>query len=146
MNTPKTSVLDRVLEKINEIAKASADGDYIYRGETKHYEPKDEISSSLYRAYRDDIEAEHFDIAVVQEDILREAREYTLHKMEDFELLATLQHHGDKTKLIDFTTDYLVALFFACDGKPEKTGRVILLEKQSEDYTVEKNAQNDSAR
>ena len=82
--------LDKVLEKINEIAKESATGDYIYRGEPNHH---DIVSSSLYREY-DDIEAEHFDIAVVQEDILRAAHEYTLHKMEDFELLATLQHHG----------------------------------------------------
>ena len=134
MNTPNPADIDKVLEKINEIAKESATGDYIYRGEPKHH---DTISSSLYREYRD-IESEHFDIAVVQEDILREAREYTPHKMEDFELLATLQHFGDKTNLIDFTTDYLVALFFACDGEPEEPGRVILLQKQSEAYTVEK--------
>ncbi len=132
--------LDRVLEKINEIAKASADGDYIYRGETSHHQdPPDcgKVSSSLYREYRD-IEAEYFDIAFVQEEILREAREYASHKMDDFELTATLQHHGDKTNLIDFTTDYLVALFFACDGKPEKPGRVILLQRQSKAYKVEK--------
>ena len=127
--------LDRVLEKINEIAKASADGDYIYRGEPEH---NDKVSSGLYRKYLDDIEAEHFDIAVVQEGILREAREYTLHKMDDFELAATLQHHGDKTNLIDFTTDYLVALFFACEREPGKPGRVILLQRQSKDYEVKK--------
>ncbi len=134
MRIPNSSDLDKVLEKINEITKESATGDYIYRGEPEHY---DKVSSSLYREYRD-IETEHFDIAVVQEDILREAREYTPHKMEDFELLATLQHFGDKTNLIDFTTDYLVALFFACDGEPEEPGRVILLQKQSEAYKVEK--------
>ena len=132
--------LDRVLEKINEIAKEAADGDYIYRGETSHHQdPPDcgKVSSSLYREYRD-IEAEEFDIEIVQEEILREAREYTSHKMEDFELTATLQHHGDNTNLIDFTTDYLVALFFACDGKFEEPGRVILLQRQSKDYEVEK--------
>ena len=62
--------------------------------------------------------------------------------MEDFELLATLQHYGDQTNLIDFTTDYLVALFFACDGEPAKPGRVILLQRHSESasepYGVEK--------
>ena len=84
-------------------------------------------------------ESEHFDVAVVQADILRAAREYTFHKMDDFEILATLQHFGDKTNLIDFTTDYLVALFFACDrkifacdGKTERPGRVILLRRESE--------------
>ena len=135
--------IDEVLKKINEIAKVSATGDYIYRGEPAHYQGSrynGRVSSGLYRQYR--IEAEHFDVAVVQADILRAAHEYAPHKMEDFEILATLQHFGDKTNLIDFTTDYLVALFFACDGEPEKPGRVILLQRQpkgdSKAYEVKK--------
>ena len=67
--------------------------------------------------------------AVVQEEILKEAKEYTIHKMDDTEILTELQHYGGKTNLIDFTTDYLVALFFACDGEYEEPGRVILLQR-----------------
>ena len=138
--------IDAVLDKINEIAKASATGDYIYRGEPAHHQEKPyygRVTSGLYRQYlENDIETEHFDVAVVQADILEAAREYTAHKMEDFDLLATLQHFGDRTNLIDFTTDYLVALFFACDGKPKEPGRVILLprhpEGDSKPYKVEK--------
>ena len=137
MNTPNPSNtqtnLSRVLEKITEIAEKSADGDYIYRGESKFH---DEVSSNLYREYKKDIEAEHFDIEVVQKEILREAREYTTHKMDDLEILTELQHYGGKTNRIDFTTDYLVSLFFACDGNPNKPGRVILLQQQSEAYKV----------
>ena len=137
MNTPNPSNtqtnLSRVLEKITEIAEKSADGDYVYRGESKFH---DEVSSNLYREYKKDIEAEHFDIEVVQKEILREAEEYTTHRMDDLEILTELQHHGGKTNLIDFTTDYLVALFFACDGNPNKPGRVILLQQQSEAYKV----------
>ena len=136
MNTPNSSDtqtdLKRVLEKITEIAEKSADGDYIYRGESKCH---DEVSSNLYREYAD-VEAEHFDIEVVQKEILREAEEYTTHKMEKLEILTELQHHGGKTNLIDCTTDYLVALFFACDGNRDKPGRVILLQQQSEAYKV----------
>ena len=136
MNTPNSSDtqtdLKRVLEKITEIAEKSADGDYIYRGESKCH---DEVSSNLYRDYAD-VEAEHFDIEVVQKEILREAEEYTTHKMEELEILTELQHHGGKTNLIDCTTDYLVALFFACDGNRDKPGRVILLQQQSEAYKV----------
>ena len=44
----------------------------------------------------------------------------------DFEILTEIQHYGGKTNLIDFTIDYLVALFFACDGHHDKDGRVIL--------------------
>ena len=136
MNTPNSSDtqtdLKRVLKKITDIAEKSADGDYIYRGESKCH---DEVSSNLYREYAD-VEAEHFDIEVVQNEILSEAKEYTTHKMEELEILTELQHHGGKTNLIDCTTDYLVALFFACDGNRDKPGRVILLQQQSEAYKV----------
>ncbi len=44
----------------------------------------------------------------------------------DFEILTEIQHYGGKTNLIDFTTDYFIALFFACDGLYDEDGRVIL--------------------
>ena len=122
------------MAKIAEIFEKSEDGDYIYRGEPECYE---KVSSNLYREYEADIEAEQFDIAVVQEEILTEAKEYT-HKTDEFEILTELQHHGGKTNLIDFTEDYLVALFFACDGNRDELGKVILLKKESEAYEVVK--------
>ncbi len=138
MNTPNISDtqtdLSRALEKITEIANASANGNYIYRGESEIH---DKISSNLYREYEADIETEYFDIEVVQKEILKEAKEYT-HKTDEFEILTELQHHGGKTNLIDFTTDYLVALFFACDGNRDAPGRVILLQNRSETYEVVK--------
>jgi len=116
--------LDKVLGKVNEIAEKSADGDYIYRGESnKDY---DKVSSTLYRQYG--AESEYFNY--VQTKILQEAKDYTPEKSDD-EILTQLQHYGGKTNLIDFTTDFLIALFFACDGHPEKDGRVILLKRDS---------------
>ena len=138
MNTQNTSDtqtdLSSVLEKIAEIAEKSDKSDYIYRGEPECY---DKVSSTLYREYETDIEAEHFDIEIVQNEILKEAKEYT-HKTDEFEILAEFQHHGGKTNLIDFTTDYLIALFFACDGNRDEPGRVILLQNQSGIYKVVK--------
>ena len=119
--------LDGVLDTINKLARKSRGGDYIYRGEPKHH---DTVSSSLYREYQD-IEAENFDIEVAQKEILSEAKKYTA-STDEFEILTELQHYGGKTNLIDFTTDYLVALFFACDGSPTHDGRVILLQKSGE--------------
>ena len=121
--------LSRVLKKIQEIAKKSADGDYIYRGEPKHYE---KVSSSLYRKYSD-IDAEHFDIEVFQDEMLEAAKGYTS-ETKEFEILTELQHYGGATNLIDFTTDYLIAFFFACDGSDflDEGGRVILLKKTKE--------------
>ena len=137
-NRPST-----VEEIIREIEKRTVAGDYIYRGERECYE---KVSSSLYREYAD-IEAEHFDIEIVEREMLSVARKHAGHplqdfltdfavalklggmslsEIDDFEILTELQHYGGKTNLIDFTTDYLIALFFACDGQPDKDGRVIL--------------------
>ncbi len=116
-----------VLALIQEVVEKSADGDYVYRGEPECY-PK--VSSALYRLY-EDVDAEHFDIEEVQKEILDKARRYTS-ATDELEILAELQHHGGKTNLIDFTTDYHIALFFACDGFHDKDGRLILLKEATE--------------
>ena len=141
--------LKQVKEKINEIEKKSGDGGYIFRGERQC---NDKVSSNLYRDF-DVGDVQVFDIEVVQKEMLNGAKKHTgqlpptgdLPKdyrqsiprfinadkddtadVIDFEILTEIQHYGGKTNLIDFTTDYLVALFFACDGHHDKDGRVIL--------------------
>ena len=47
---------------------------------------------------------------------------------EEYEMLCQLQHYGGATNLIDFTTDYFVALFFACEQNYSVGGRIILSE------------------
>ena len=111
---------------LQEIEEKSSDDDYIYRGEPEHYE---EVSSSLYRQYRN-IDVERFDIQEVQKEILDKARRYTS-ATDELEILAELQHHGGQTNLIDFTTDYRIALFFACDGSHDKDGRLILQRRKA---------------
>ena len=116
--------LNEVLEVIRLLALNAASGDFIFRGEPKCH---DKVSSSLYRQYQS-IGTGHFDIEVVQKEILEVAKKYT-QENDEFEILTQLQHHGGKTNLVDFTTDCLIALFFACDGLPDEDGRVILLQK-----------------
>ncbi len=116
---------------INEIVENSSDGNYIYRGEPECYP---EVSSGLWRLLQqeDEIIIIPPDAKDVRQMFLEEARRYTRDTdIDDFELEAQLQHNGAKTSLIDFTTDYFIALFFACYGEPKKDGRVILL-KQDE--------------
>ena len=164
--------LDDVLAKIGELARKSAGGDYIYRGEPECF-PR--VSSGLYRKYSD-IDADHIDVAVVQvakrfvrqeinedeflarlhrirgslcldrshsnadigqayiievvqDEILKDARRFVGEKMHNDELMDRLQHYGHVTNLIDFTTDHYIALFFACDSKPEDNGRIVMLNK-----------------
>ena len=119
-----------IKEKISEIEEKSADGNYIYRGERKCYE---EVCSSLWRQFQKErFDMAVFDIEKIQTALLKDAQRYDREPdKDDFEFMAQLQHTGGDTNLIDLTTDYLVALFFACDGSHDKPGRVILL-KQTE--------------
>ena len=120
--------LDTLLTKIGEIARTSEGSDYIYRGEPEYY---DRVSSNLYRHYEYDIEAANFEIETAQAEMLKQAKSY-VENGTDFEILTQLQHYGGKTNLIDFTTDYLVALFFACDGSHDEDGRILLFDQAEE--------------
>ena len=120
---PQNQELNEVLNIINALARKSASADYIYRGETQCF---DEVSSRLFREY-----PYVTDIEDVQQVHLDEARRHTF-ETDAFDILAELQHYGGDTNLIDFTTDYLIALFFACDGDYSLNGRVVLLKKTEE--------------
>ena len=133
-NEPST--VDDILRKIEEKANI---GEYLYRGEPEHYQEDPyygKVSSKLYRDFLEregfDVEAEHFDIEVVQEAMLNAARRFFRKTVQNFEILAEIQHYGGKTNLIDFTTDYLIALFMVCDREESlgKDGRIILQEKE----------------
>ena len=119
-----------VLNIVNELAQKSMMDDYLYRGEPECY-PK--VSSSLYREYPE--VAENLDISFVQKAMLEVAKEF-VGEIDENDLLAELQHFECSTNLIDFTTDYHIALFFACDGQSEKDGRIILLRET--DYQIMK--------
>ena len=119
------------LSKITEeIVKKSGEGNYIYRGEPKHY---DKVSSSLYNRYPNALESSQFDLEDLQKGTLLEARNHIRDRSkENFEILTELQHFGSPTNLLDFTTDYHIALFFACDGAHNKDGRIVLLKRTKE--------------
>ncbi len=147
MSSPNTSEdyhrLKEVFDKIQEIAENTVEGDFIYRGESQHFE---KVSSSLWRECSREFGAEHFNIETIQHQMLEFAKDYT-NEIDEFEILTGLQHFGGYTNLVDFTTDYHIAMFFACDGSLDKHGRIILLERTEETnntYQIEKprNPQN----
>ena len=122
-----SEMLEAVLKKLHEIASAATGGSFVFRGEPRCYS---EVSSSLYREYETMLETfgdDGFDIRNVQDEILVEASNYAS-DLSRQDLLSQLQHYGHPTNLIDFTTDYLVALFLACDGESREHGRLILLD------------------
>ena len=116
--------LNSILEMLYEIGQKSCGGDYVYRGEPECYE---KVSSTLYRKL-EAAQVLHLDVEEVQKAELEAAKNYT-NATDEFEILVQLQHFGGKTNLIDFTIDYLIALFFAANGSPSEDGRLILLNK-----------------
>ena len=123
-NFPHNEYLDDVLQIISKLARKAAVADYIYRGEPERYE---QISSSFYRALPVKLPA-GFNVDNIQASALEDARRFTF-ESDDLAILTELQHYGGKTNLIDFTADYHIALFFACDGRHTQDGRVIFLER-----------------
>ena len=123
----KTEVDDRELERIHalmgEVVRKSSrrQGSCLYRGEPECYPI---VSSGLYRKCPD-CEDEVFDIDRLEREIVERARQYTTLDGND-EILAEIQHFGGATNLLDFTDDYLIALFFASVEHDGKDGRVVL--------------------
>ena len=131
-DSSQSDSLEDVLKILTKIARIAASGDFIYRGEPRHY-PR--VSSNLYRDY-EDIALTDVDIEDIQDAILNEAESF-IGRRNRYRTLAELQHYGGKTNLIDFTTDYLIALFFACDSSTNEDGRVIfLLKSEDRDYDI----------
>ncbi len=134
MNELNQTELDRILKIISEITEKSANDDYIYRGEAREYNM---ACSGLYRAYVEG-EVGNPDVVGSQESILDKIEEYLpeVKKSPPSEILAHLQHFGAKTNLIDFTTNYLIALYFACEKEYGVDGQILILERESEKYEV----------
>ncbi len=145
-----------VADIIDDIESRSSGGGFIFRGETQSkYEDENhkgkyhtEVSSKLWRDYKfREEKGIDFDIERVQREMLagaiehrgRPAQSSDAGALKGVDILSEIQHYGGKTNLIDFTTDYLIALFFACDGHYAKEGRVILQKKDSiENGKIEK--------
>lgn len=89
----------------------------IYRG---HADQSFELEPSLFRRKRHRKD---------EKNILREL--ISLHPSEFasdrtvFEQLVRMQHHSLPTRLLDVTFNPLVALYFACAGKPDKDGQFV---------------------
>ena len=115
-----------VRDIIDKIKARSGDYDCIYRGQPEY---TGTISSSLYREFAN-IDPKLFDMEHIHKDIITEARKHH-YKTDEFDILSDLYYSGGKTNLIDFTSDYLIALFFACYGAPNKNGKVIVQKTES---------------
>lgn len=109
-------------------------GVWFFRG---HKDSGYAFNSTLYRQLINDPEGGLFDKAPkdletamcnAELKLLEKSREIGIGRgLTALESLTLLQHHGSPTRLIDITSDWKVALFFACEGDDSKDGRVFLV-------------------
>ncbi|MDE0184114.1 MAG: FRG domain-containing protein [Candidatus Poribacteria bacterium] len=139
MSTPQSTnpqdyYLDGLSEIIREIVEKSGNGACIFRGEPETYDDEPfcgKVSSTLYRMAPNSFDSGKLELAYEQDKIINELNSYlpVPKQNKGFEIWTELQHYGTETNLIDFTTDYHIALFFACNGSHDKDGRVIIFSR-----------------
>ncbi|MDD5216238.1 MAG: FRG domain-containing protein, partial [Methylococcales bacterium] len=69
---------------------------------------------------------EQYDEARMYEEFIRRFPEHSNNHRDIFEWLTLMQHYGLPTRLLDWTTNLLVALFFCCNDEKDKDGAIFL--------------------
>ncbi len=111
---------------------------FIYRGQSN---ADWGLSSTYYRRFNfeknsnDNNNPTQKQFQDYHKDLISDAKSYHYHKKElnDLELLLELQHYGAATGLVDFSRDFLIALWFASHGSQDTDGKVFLLDIDSID-------------
>lgn len=131
---------DQLLRTIGRIAIHAQGRVYAWRGQSS---ASWDLSSSLFRHIRQSGKSDitEPDVAAREEAVIREARKYGLGRdlgpsNSNAHLLASLQHHGVPTRLIDVTSNPYTALWFACQPSPrEAVGRGVLFAIDVTDFS-----------
>lgn len=103
-----------------------------YRGEEECFTT---VISSLYRLKNKDGSTIEF----VEKNLIREAKirfpEIVAECTDNIEMLIKFQHYGLPTRLLDITSNPLIALYIACKKKEgESDGRVMVCKSNETDY------------
>ena len=117
-----------VAEYLNKLPSG---GGFVYRGQS------DEswgLASTYYRRFNlnksgDKQQPTQKQFQDYHETLIKDAKSYHYHKekLSDLELLLELQHYGAATGLVDFSRDFLIALWFAAHDNKGKNGKVFVL-------------------
>lgn len=116
-------------EYMSAVFQKSGGPDLIYRGVTKN---SHELIPSIARGKTKD--STGGDVHSLEEDLLQEFKRLAISELEalpknEFEWLFLAQHYGLPTRLLDWTANPLVALFFAVERNDENDGAVYILQR-----------------
>lgn len=107
------------------------------------------LYSSIALAFRDQYDrlaATESELRDFEREVIREARHWGLDwhasggRLMALELLAALQHYGVPTRLIDFTFNPLIALWFAVEKHPDADGRLFAIDSSDQLVSLERSA------
>ncbi len=127
--------LDRFLSEVRRFVPKGKI--HIFRGENSDYGDT-KVCSALYRELIEQGLSDP-DVLYIQHDMSSALAEHSVRDSRKEPLadaLARARHHGQDVNVIDFTSDCLVAAFFACDGKPDEDGQVYGLDILSPHHAV----------
>jgi len=107
--------INKYLAELHSLVPIEQGGQFAFRG---HANSKWKLESTAYRRHKPRLSLEDF--IKYNCYLVAEAKNANYHQKEnkqlqDIEVLAELRHHSAATALIDFTRDFHVALWFACE-------------------------------
>lgn len=134
----KPNLVAKYIEEVRDLT--SGPGTYAYRGQgNSEWGVESAASRRIQNTWGTPPDMETF-IRYHEDDLLAPARmdgygTKNGQELRDLELLAELQHFGAATCLMDFTTNFLAALWFACsegESTEKNDGKVFILNINNE--------------
>ncbi|KGC44112.1 FRG domain protein [Burkholderia pseudomallei] len=137
-DTPPTeegiSTLHEYMELVNNEADSDAMPPSLFRGQREDWP----LLPKLARLYNDKrLKGAFLDVErSMLEQFARQARVYVANEQTNWDWLALAQHHGMATRLLDWTENPLLALWFAVQKEPNKNrpGVVWIFSPSGDDY------------
>jgi len=113
------------VENISEyLSQIKIDEKTIYRG---HADRRWELKPSIGRHYSGKwSEVLEYEVKILETFKKKSVPYIKYNPKSDIEWLCLMQHHGCATRLLDFTSNPLIALFFASDPVEKADGKVVI--------------------
>lgn len=109
--------IPEILKQLNKFEYSRFKNTIFFRG---HSDKKYSLKPNIYR---DGIVANE---DIIFKEILLRCPDDFVHCKNTFELLVKMQHYSLPTRLLDITTNPLIALFFACKSKQDVDGELLV--------------------